>query len=228
MSDKDKRESPRFDVNVKGGIAYTIDAVVTNMSAEGAAIETNSRLTVGRKYLIRVFDVEKPLRLEGQIMWCTLSKHVKNEKGEVVPIYRAGLKFADIMAEGASEIGQFITRHKVEKIEKRLFGRFNLSPESNAAKIDYQHEFRVKKISLSGMLIEFDVQIEVDSLIDLSIKLDNEIFSCKGKIAYLKEVVEEQMKKYFLGIQFLGMSEDSRKVLSSYISGLTKEEESDK
>ncbi len=98
MSDlyKERRIHSRHNVeNVNGSISFRKDTNMLNLSIDGAAIETTKMLKIGREYVFKVDHKGMLLKLRCRIVWCTLTRCVKNEPGDVIPIYRAGFMFAD-------------------------------------------------------------------------------------------------------------------------------------
>ncbi len=187
------------------------------MSILGAGIETSRRLTVGNVYHMSFSVRDQSLELESQIVWCQLDRSIKDEKGDVIPIYRAGVVFPEVITSRICDIELFIEMNKIDKERRQLVGRFDISPNKSVADMDYPYEFDVKKISLSGMLIEVDIPMKEESTLEMDIRLDGKPFHCKGMIVSLQEVIHKEIRRYQLGIKFIEMSEENRVVLSSYI-----------
>ncbi len=214
-----ERQFPRYEVeNVYGSVSFVVLADVLNMSIDGAAIETSERLLFGKRYLIRFFDREKSLSINSVVVWCTLHRDTKNKEGEVIPVYKAGLIFPDIMNEDAQYLRGFIDSNRVDNIEQRFISRFSLHPDCSSAEIDCLHEFNVKMISLSGMLIELYAPLKGDSTLDMNVRFNGKNYKCRGEVVYSSEIVKDLDKKYHLGIKFVGTDSGERNQLSSLIS----------
>ncbi len=206
---------------LRGSIFFSMDANLVNMSIDGTAIETTKRLSINEEYTMKIMHSEKLIEIKGKTIWCALNRHVKNEQGDVIPIYRGGLAFSDVLTDKARDLLKFINENRVEKMEKRLLERFSLISQKSSIKIDYPETFTVKAINHSGMSIELDVPIEPESFYNMDIQLDEKIYKFKGKVANLNEV-DVKSKNFYLDIDILEMNEDDKEVLSSYISNLPK------
>ncbi len=223
MKDKGRgeREHPRYNIeNVKGSISYLADAIIINMSIDGAAIETTKSIIVGREHTFNIIDKGQSLKLNAKTVWCVLSRSVKNERGEVIPIYRAGIRFKDVLDEKAKEIFKFIETKRRKKEEKGLVERFRLSPNFGYAQIDHPHEFVIKDIGISGMWIESETQIELGSIFDIRVELNGNIFKAQSKCVYVRELSEGKSKSYHMWIEFLEMSKSDKEVLISFIKNI--------
>ncbi len=68
---------------------------VLNVGHRGLAFETLERPFVGRSHFFRIGLGSKQLRLSGSIQWCRLVGTESCAYGEVKPVFRAGVFFAD-------------------------------------------------------------------------------------------------------------------------------------
>ncbi len=75
-----------------------------NLSIDGAAIETTKRLGIDREYVIKMNHKGMVLNVRGRTVWCTLTRCVKKERGDVVLIYRAGFLFREGLNENLKDI----------------------------------------------------------------------------------------------------------------------------
>jgi len=207
--------------NLRGSIFLFIDANIINMSIDGASIETPKSLSLNQEYAIKIIHHEKIIEIKGKIIWCALNRYVKNEQGDVIPIYRAGLVFIDTLTERARYLLQFIHENRVEKMEKRLLERFSIMSQKSSVKIGYTQAFTIKTIDHSGMSIVLDVSVEPGAFYPMDIQFDTNTYHFKGRVTHVNQDRGES-KKYFLDIDFLEMKEDEKEFLSSYISNLSR------
>ena len=116
----------------------------------------------------------KELSVKGIVMRSLLSESVGDSRGNVVPIYTAGMKFTDVSEEKLHEIAAFIEDH-LGDIDKqvdlfsasgrRLFVRVRM--ENLEKSILKFRKFRVKNLSLGGMRIESEYSLEIESTLPL-------------------------------------------------------------
>lgn len=93
MTSGENRTHPRLTIRHTGIRNSLLRGHVLNLSLGGLGFETASALRIGSRQHYRVEVGEKRFDVEGEIRWCRLVRTVGNGKGEVVPIFRAGLAF---------------------------------------------------------------------------------------------------------------------------------------
>jgi len=225
-SPSERREHRRYPVEgVRGTFLFTTDAQVINMSLDGMSIETTNPLKVGRKYSLKLEEQGGGLPMHGIVVWCSLVKTTRSEKGEVQPVYKAGVHFEDLLTSKARDLRKFIRHNAVISLENRLFGRFRIEPEQSADLL-FEADFLVRQLSISGMLVETDVAPPIDSECRMDIRLAEVEFSTVVRIARVErlersdsedEDSEELSPIIFLGIEFVEMDEEARKTLLQFI-----------
>jgi Tfp pilus assembly protein PilZ len=189
-----------------------------NMSIDGMAIESSKRLNVGRKYILKLGHNDKVLRLNGKVVWCNLIKAMKTDQGAVVPVYKAGIEFDDVISDKAKDLRNFLEENVIIKLENRLFGRFKVRPRQSV-NLDSEYDFHVQTLSLSGMLIETELLPDKESVFDMELKFNGNTILIKGRVAYIKQVGEPESKqeKSHLGIEFYEIDDAAKKVLEDFI-----------
>lgn len=218
MKRAERRRQRRYPVSdVQGTLLFSVPVTVLNMSLTGMAMETTSRLQIGRRYTLKIKQDQEYLTLSGTVTWCSLGKTRKTETGEVVPVYRAGVQFQEVLTERAAEILQFLEKNAVIELEKRLFGRFTL-PSPEEVDLDWEYTFSVKTISLSGMRIETDLPATQDSIFELEMRLPRAVLTLKGRVVHVQELPQaKEGPRSELGIEFLDMPRATRKDLERFI-----------
>ncbi len=216
---KERRSHKRYEVdNVEGEVTYSFDVKIINMSLEGMAIETSKMLGIDKNYSIKLHNHDKTILIDGQIVWSRLQRTVRTETGDVVPIYRSGIRFNKIFTKRADDIANFIESNRIMTLEKRILGRFRV--KNDKAQIDSPMDFIVKKISLSGMLIETFLPMKIDEHYDMSIKLDDKKrINFLGRVAHIM-APENGTKAYKVGIEFKRLSTSDREILRKYLLSL--------
>jgi hypothetical protein len=218
--DSDKRRSKRYAVEEIGGnVLYTSDLEVLNISIDGAAIETSKRLELKREYTFKIRHRGSFLHLRGMIVWATLVSKMNKVTGAITPVYRAGIRFTDTLSNKADKL-QFIEDNKVKSFEKRLCGiRFKIST-GEEVKVDLQHEYKVKKISLSGMLVETLYPLELDSLNTIELFINGYTLQIIIRVANCKDITADCITKYDIGFEFIEISAHDGNILQNFLNAI--------
>ncbi len=219
---KEKRGHPRYRVRgVRGSFLLTTDARVVNLSVDGMSIETLSPLKVGRKYSLKLNQEDHVLPVVGKVVWCTLVRTRRGRAGDIVPIYRAGIHFEEVLGTRAAEILEFIEENAVVSVEKRLFGRFKIDPDK-PANVGCEAEFLVHELSFNGMLIETDLVIQPESVYTMEVRFNEVTFETRGRVVRAETLPEREAAGkpplYLLGIEFVELRPEARVTLDKFIA----------
>lgn len=222
-NNNEHRKHERYQVRGMGGkVLFTTDLSILNISVDGMAIETSQRLFIDQQYTIKLKFNNTNLSLKGKVMWCHLSRSKQTASGDFVPVYRAGIRFHDILNENAEGLLKFIETKKMGSLENRIVGmRFKVSRPDEAF-IDMQCDCSIEKLSLSGMLVATDSPPEIDSQHDMELSLDDDVISVRGRIANYIEKHEDDTLRYHVGIEFISMSDDDSGRLKAFLDGLSQ------
>jgi hypothetical protein len=217
----DNRRYKRYFVDgMHGNLLYSSDIEVLNISIDGAAIETTKRVELNREYTFKIQYKDANLTLKGRVVWAILISKEKKDSKTAVPVYRAGVAFADTLSEKANMLLDFIEEHKIKTFESRLGTvRFKISNTDNI-KIDLPYKYKVKKISLAGMLAETEYPMEIDSDHDIELFLNDNVINIVGRIANCEKLEEGKVVIYNTGIEFMQISDRDIKLLENYLETL--------
>jgi len=219
----DTRRYKRFKLNdrkVNGKMVLATEMQVIDISISGISLKANRRLNIGSVYTLKL-EGRKTISLRGTVVWCSLTETRKGSEEEMIPIYSAGMQFKDMSAERITELQYFIESHKIEEVHvlggARLNIRFHIKDPENAILI-YPDDYKVKTISLGGMLIECLRNFEIESRIPMEIFIhDDNPLKFVGRVASCRVIDKEGQKQYNIGIEFLDLTEKDREVLASFI-----------
>jgi hypothetical protein len=223
MSDKknEGRRHKRYIIDgIQGNVLYPADLEILNISIDGAAIETTKWLDLNREYTLKVKYKDIVLNLRGRIVWAVLTSKEKKGSGEVIPVYRAGVRFTDTLSEKTTMLINFIEENKIRALEKRLVGvRFKIVTLQDT-KIDYPYKYEVKKMSLSGMLVETEYALDLNSNYDIELFLADNVLNIIGRIAYCEKIDSDDGIKYNIGIEFAEVSDNDKGLLKEFLNTL--------
>ena len=222
MSGPDKRRRhPRFTVeDVRGELVFTSSVEVLNLSLGGVAIRADRRLNIGASYTLKLEMGDHFVAVQGVVVWAVLSGRRKAH-GEHVPEYSAGLKFVDVLTDKVVGLMDFIDENRIVE-EHRLAGlRFQVEAQGKAL-IDAVESYRVRLISLSGMLIESERALELDRVYAMRFQApDGEPVAFAGRIASCQADGAGGPRRYRMGVAFVEMAEKDRDRLESFVTSLT-------
>jgi hypothetical protein len=221
---KEKRRHRRHsldDMEVNGRMLLASDVKILDISVGGVSLKANRRLNIGCEYELKLQSREKLLSVKGVVVRSSLSGTKEVVAGEAAPVYAAGLSFTKLSPEKVTELTDFIESHKLEeKVEPRVvsgpraYVRFHISDPEKAV-LQYPENYAVKRISLSGMLIESVCPFEVESRYPMELFLrDATALTVLGRVASCREGGEGQ---YAVGIEFLDLKDSDNEVLSAFI-----------
>jgi hypothetical protein len=217
----EERRNKRYIVDgIQGNVLYPADLEILNISIDGAAIETTRWLDLNREYTLKIKYKDIILNLKGRVVWAVLTSKEKKGSGEVIPVYRAGVRFTDTLSEKTTMLINFIEENKIKTLEKRLVGvRFKVATHQDT-KIDYPYKYEVKKMSLSGMLVETEYTLDLNSNYDIELFLTDNVLNIIGRIAYREKIDSGNGFKYNIGIEFVEMSDNDKGLLKEFLNTL--------
>ena len=213
-----ERRSPRYETDsVHGSFACSVDAVVSNISLNGLGVQTSTQLHVGREYSFRLGEGKDQFLVSGKVAWCHLSRTEKRPGGDIVPVYKAGIGFSEVLNEKATRLLEFMQKHVVLTLQQRILGRFSLA-ENDSILLESKNEFGVRQISRSGMLIDTAFGATPESVIEMELLLGTVRVPVTGRVVEVREVAGEGGELRFLtGIQFVFESGSQRQALEKFI-----------
>ncbi len=217
---EERRLHKRFVVEgIEGTLMFATDVEILNISINGVALKANRRLEIGREYTLKLEYLEKSVSMNGIVIWSVLSELGRGQHEERVPIYKAGMKFTNVISEKMAGLLDFIEENKVIP-DNRLTIRFDVkSPDR--ARLNGPHNYTVKKVSHGGMLIVTDMPFNVEERFPMEIYIrDDRSVRVLGRVASCMEITEDIPKHYDIGIEFLEISHEDRARFDEFIESL--------
>ena len=220
-----RRRHRRYEVAGLGGrLVVPMEVRVVNLSLGGMALETNDYLQFGRSYSVNLDHNGHRVTLVATVAWCKLRHTKKNPSGDVVPVFRAGLRFQVLSGERLHELWQIIRDHAVVEVDDSVFGRF--APEQpQVVELDSDYKFSVRKLSLSGMLIETDFVPELEARLPLEVLLPDSPIEALARVASVPNLGRRARgEPTQIGVEFCGLDSQRRSELRAYLAGYMDEE----
>jgi hypothetical protein len=226
MDRSGRRRHRRFDVeDLKGSFVVRVEIAVTNLSVAGMAIDTRNTLVVGRRYTFRIMENGSPVDVSGTVMWCVLGSATPAAGGDVIPTFRAGIRFEDVFDQQTLKLQRLIERSGVLDAGDQVSGRFR--PDVPATvDVGSCGLFEVKKISRSGMLADSDWKPRPNELVPFEITLGDDLLTGHGRIAYIEGYeADDGGQRYHLGVEFDRLPAEASALLARFIGELVSLQE---
>ena len=200
---KPKRRHPRFVVEgVEGRIGLRAHVELLDVGAGGAAIRLKRKLNVGEEYALSFEVGGQAVTINGVVVWSVPSQE-HADQGH----YSAGIKFTAIPPA---------------KLKARRVAGMRLQFQvPGKAFLESLIIYKVRLVSLSGVLIETARRPERDGVYEMEIlPPDRESFAFTGRVRSCFEVAGAVPPRYEIGIEFLDMSSEARGRLNGFVAWL--------
>lgn len=218
---EERRKYKRYNVEGMQGYLYMLsELVIKNISIGGMAIETEKRLDIEREYSFKIRDGGDSISLKGRSVWSFLGQAEEKDTGNLIPVYKTGIMFTDLLDSRVEMVLNFIDKNKMSTSERRLRGtRFRVINSENI-KICYPLKYNVKKISLSGMEMETEHPFSPGTSQDLELFFDSRVLNVRGRVIHCKEVSSINTVRYKMGVEFIEIPDKDRNILKSFLQTL--------
>ncbi|GAB4485063.1 MAG: hypothetical protein OHK006_10510 [Thermodesulfovibrionales bacterium] len=220
-----KRRHKRFTVeimNIRGRMMMSSMVEIHDLTAETITLLADIRLNLGTPYVLKLEDRDAAIHVHGTVEFASLYKTVQNDEGDVVPIYKAALRLADMDETTRAKLERFIGHHRTGEAERcsRLVCKVR---SGEHAILDFPTAYTVKKVSLSGMLIESNHPIQLERRMPMELGLPGySLVHLTGRVASCLPVPESG--RFDVGIEFIDMSSSDKESLKSFIEMLDAHE----
>ena len=88
----ERREAPRYPAGRIGFRSPQIQATLVDLSSEGLAIESLEHPPIGSSLEFALEQGRVRAEADGRVCWCNLKRTYRTIEGDVVAVYRAGLR----------------------------------------------------------------------------------------------------------------------------------------
>ena len=235
---QEKRRHTRFkvhDADVSGEMFFSKEVHLIDISVSGIALKVDRQMKVGREYFLNLHDKEKVISVKAEVLWSTLSETKTDTSGDIIPLYLVGMEFRNVSSGDTDEITQFINSYKIDDVKidigsilsgTRLHARFHIdSPGKNI--LNLQTRYKVKVLSLCGMLIESEQTLSLNDTVKMKISLpEDATISFLGRTVSCT-AIDVQPERYDIGIEFLEISEEDREKLKTFLQVIADTQEPD-
>jgi hypothetical protein len=95
---------PVYNDEMNSSMALADHVQVLDISEGGISLKADIRLNIGRQYTLTIETKRNASTVKGIIVWSSLIENKEDAKGNIVPIYKAGLQFTNVSREAINEI----------------------------------------------------------------------------------------------------------------------------
>ncbi len=225
MQDKRRHKRYRLDLlEINGKMSLADKVEIIDISLGGVALKADRRLNIGKEFMIRLAEKGKSIDVTGIVVRSELSGIEERANGQRVLIYRAGMKFKDGSADKVADFLKSIEHSKKAEVsatvDRRFDVRFQITTPSEQT-LSFPAQFKVKNISLSGMLIETDQALEIESMIPMRLSLsDDSHVEFKGRVASSRKTEDKEQAPYETGVEFSDLTDKDTSLLTTFIDYL--------
>lgn len=166
---RERRLRRRHELDdVRGNVLFSYDCRILNLSDRGMAVRTHVALAPGRSYSVKIQHEDRVIPLNGTVAWCRLQGTEKNDSGESVAVYSAGIELTERLADRPDEILPLLEQRGVARLERRLVG--SLVPRgTETTPGDGLPPATIREISHAGLVAEAPFLPQRGDLLDLEL-----------------------------------------------------------
>jgi hypothetical protein len=221
---KNMRRHKRYgldSMDVKGKMGLSDKVEILDISLGGVAFKVDRRLIPGREYMLKLHDKGRTINITGIIVRSELSGMEERGDDQNVFIYSAGMQFKDDSAAQVADFLESIIQNRKETepspVERRVNVRFQIiGPHEHI--LSYPAHFRVKTISLSGMLIRTEEALKIESKIPMELALnDGTSVNFIGRIVTCQTIEVDGQTHYDIGSEFTDLTDMDKTLLQTFI-----------
>lgn len=215
-----RREHKRFSVrDVDGRMLFASEVIVINLSEGGGLIEVDKRLDIGREYTLKIGDEDWAVQVRALIVASSIVRSKRLPKGDIVPIYRAGLKFKEVLNQSPEEFRRFIENHEHEMAQEGE----ELHVKVPDAKLHDELDYKVTTLSQGGLEMQGHIPQEVGSTVPLEIVIDEVSMRLHGTVTSCNPPVPGVGGGFSIGVSFARISKEQDEFLAEYLKSLEEE-----
>jgi hypothetical protein len=214
-----QRLAPRYEVGDRfGRLGWQLHADMVNISLGGMAVRLQTPLAPETKLRVAIRRPGEELNLDGAAQWC---RSVENGRGDATAperSYEVGIEFSGALDTRSDAIMEFISSTPTLSVQRGTFGRFVLDYDE-PIRLQAACPFRLRLLSLSGMLVESRAAPHRDCEVQLSIPFEGEDFLARGRVVNVADGMEGDLP-YRIGIGFNGLTAAQLPVLQAFVENI--------
>jgi Tfp pilus assembly protein PilZ len=222
---RNMRKYKRFKLDVidlSSRMSLVGNVEIIDISQGGVALKADRKLNIGKEYLMMLGYEGKPVNVKGVVVRSELSRMEERADGEKVTIYSAGILFKEESAGKVKDLLDSIESNKKTQVPEQAGWfyrdiRFSITTPSEEV-LNLLTQFGVKEISQSGVIIQTDHKLNIDSMVLLELSLyPRDPVNFMGKIVSCRTTQDAGHGNYDIGVEFSELTELDRSSLEKLI-----------
>jgi c-di-GMP-binding flagellar brake protein YcgR len=214
-------------MNITGRMICRNKLKIHDISISGISVVGDKRFETGKEYSLEIACMGKVLSVKGIVERATLEVTEEGEHGQQNQVYKAGIRFLDLSRDSIVELAKIIDRQKIGESKGSENGKLADKVHDKPVGDEAQEEtigssfesYVIKKISLSGMLIESIAEIQLEERLSMELALPGHtIIHFLGRVVYSIKGPAGQGR--YIGIEFIKMLETDKEKLRKFIKSL--------
>ena len=193
-----------------------------DISLGGVAIKTDRKLNIGKECLMMLEHEAEHINIKGIVVRSELSGIEEKADGKTITVYSVGIFFKDESAGKVKDFLDSIENNKKTQVPMQADWfyrdiRFCITTSSEKV-LNLPTQFGIKGISQTGVIIQTDHQLKIDSMIlfELSINdCDPVIFM--GKVVSCHMPHDKVHANYDIGVEFAELTDRGRSLLIRFM-----------
>lgn len=221
-----ERRFKRFKLDVAtldGKMLLTSNAEVLNLSAGGASVRSERELPVGKEFLITFAERGKKTEIKSMVVRSAFSGTEKGTGGKDVAFYTSNIRFQAGQTQKIAYVIGSRERQREDSVpvadDRRRDVRFHMIIPLESV-LSHTARFRVKQMSMSGMLIQSEQPLEINSTIPMDLSLAGGRVDFIGRVASCRTAETDGKNWHDIGVEFLELTDEGKTLLKKFIDGL--------
>jgi Tfp pilus assembly protein PilZ len=220
-----KHKRFRLRLNVQSRVNFAGKGEVVDVSLGGVLLRTEGKLMIGRDCAIQFGYRGQRYHMKGVIVRSELSDIDDQSLSRPVTRYLVGIEFKDQSAGTAKEFLDSIEENNKVELPATANWRFrdvhfNLTTPSETV-LEFPSQFSIQDISKSGVIIQVDQQLSVDSVILLELSLNAAApVTFMGRVVSCRPAKDRGPGVHSVGIEFSDLTDNALEVLVQFMESL--------
>ncbi len=225
MNKQRRHKKFRLDITtLDGKMLLTDNAEILNISAGGASLKSDRKFTVGNRYVITCSGKGKGIVVTGIAVSSELTGAGEKTEGENAAPNITHIRFDAGQDENIAHLLDTVEQQGVKderkESDRRRHVRFRMTIPLESI-LRHTSRYRVKTLSLSGMLIQCEQPLEINSMIPMELSL-----STGSRVAFIGRVAScipssnNGQTCWDIGVEFQELTETGRSMLRAFIVSL--------
>jgi len=227
MEDRRRHKRLRLDLlEINGKMSLAEKVEIEDIGLGGVSLRADRRLNIGKEILLKLDDRETSLEVKCVVVRSQVSGIVDRANGEKAMVYQVGLIFKDGQSDAVAGFLSSFEQHKKQKeqlpIERRLTIRFSITAPQEKT-LAFPAQFRVKVISVAGMLIECEQPLALDSIVPMVLSMNaHKNIELTGRVASCKMSDNKKQMTYDIGVEFQDLTNEDKALIEKLMEYFSK------